>query len=108
MPQEKQPSATACTLAAAHYRDRLAWIQQLNAAALNDYRREGTRIELTYHPSAEKQVREFVGREQQCCSFLNFTIRRERDAVILDITAPEDTGEAADTLFATYTATPRT
>jgi hypothetical protein len=53
-------------------------------------------------------VREFVRRQQQCCSFLDFTIRCENDAVILEIAAPEDTGEAADALFATYTTTPRT
>jgi hypothetical protein len=108
MPQEKNPSVVACTLAAADYRDRLAWIEELNATALNDYRREGARIELTYHPSAEARVREFVRCERKCFCFLDFTIRRENNAVILEITAPEDTGEAADALFATYSATRRT
>jgi hypothetical protein len=101
MPQERKSSAIACTLAAADYKDRLAWIEELNAAALHEHRREGARIELTYRPSAEARVREFVRRERQCCPFLDFTIRRENDAVILEITTPDDTGEAADALFGT-------
>jgi hypothetical protein len=106
--RERKPSTVACALAAGDYTDRLAWIEDLNADALRNYRREGTRMELTYDPSAATLVREFVRREQQCCSFLDFTIRRETDAVIVEITAPEGTGEVADALFGTYTARRRT
>ena len=48
----------------------------------------------------------FVRREQECCPFLGFTIREDRDArSILVIEAPENASEAADALFGTYTAT---
>ena len=47
----------------------------------------------------------FVRREQECCPFLGFTIREDRDAVILVIDAPENAIEAADALFGTHTAT---
>jgi hypothetical protein len=105
MPQDRQSFAVACTLGAADYKHRLAWIAELNTAALHDYRRAGARIELTYHPSAEARVRELVRREQQCCPFLDFSVRREDDVVMLEITGPEDVGDAADALFAPYTAT---
>ena len=47
----------------------------------------------------------FVRREQECCPFLGFTIREDRDALILVIEAPENASEAVDALFGTYTAT---
>ena len=47
----------------------------------------------------------FVRREQECCPFLGFTIREDRDALILVIEAPENASEAADALFGTHTAT---
>lgn len=103
MVQGKESPAVACTLAAADRRDRLAWIEELNAA-LRDHRREGPRIELTYLPSAGEHVREFVRREQECCPFLDFTVRKENGAVILVIEAPQGVSEVADALFAAYTA----
>lgn len=46
-----------------------------------------------------------VRREQECCPFLGFTIREDRDTLNLVIEAPENASEAADALFGTYTAT---
>jgi hypothetical protein len=105
MPPEPKSSPVACTLAAGDHKDRIAWIGELNAAALRDYQRVGGRIELVYEPSAAARVREFVRREHECCPFLDFTIQEDRDALILVIEAPENASEAADALFGTYTAT---
>ncbi|MGH3597512.1 MAG: hypothetical protein ACRDUT_16385 [Mycobacterium sp.] len=76
----------------------MAWIEQLNAAALRDHEREGSRIKLTYNPAAAR-VREFVRREQECCPFLEFTIHARENAVIVGIEAPAEASEAADELF---------
>jgi hypothetical protein len=103
MPSDTTSTPVACTLAAADHKDRIAWIEELNATALRDYRRDGGSIELVYEPSAAAQVWEFVRREQECCPFLGFTIREDRDALILVIEAPQNASEAADALFGTYT-----
>lgn len=100
-----ESSVVACMLAAADYKDRLAWIDELNAAALRAYRRDGSRIELTYSPSAATRVRELVDREKQCCPFLGFTLRDDKDAIVLVIEAPDDSRAAADALFASFTDT---
>jgi hypothetical protein len=93
-------SAVACMLSAADRKDRVAWIHELNAAALRDYRRDGSRIELAYHPSAAARVRELVDREKECCPFLGFNVRDEKEVFILVIEAPEEASAAADALFA--------
>ncbi|MGH3551087.1 MAG: hypothetical protein ACRDT5_00500 [Mycobacterium sp.] len=83
----------------------MEWIEQLNAAALRDYDRESSRIELTYDPAVAARVREFVRGEQECCPFLEFTIHEDENALIVTIEAPEDASEAADELFARSLAT---
>ncbi|WP_454561591.1 hypothetical protein [Mycobacterium haemophilum] len=100
MHQDRKTYAVACELASADHQNRLTWIKELNAAALRDYRRLGSRIELTYAPSAAVRVREFVRREQECCPFIDFTIQSAEKAVILVIEAPQSAGEVADALFA--------
>lgn len=102
MAPDAESPEVGCRLAAADQELRLAWVKELNTAALREYRREGTRIELTYDPLAGARVREFVRREQECCPFLDFTVRQSMDAVTVVIAAPENAGEAADALFASY------
>jgi len=97
-------AAIACRLDVADYKDRLAWIAELNAAALRDYRSDGRRIELTYEPPAAARVRELVRREQECCPLLKFTARAETSAVTLTVEAPHEAAEAADTILAPYTS----
>jgi hypothetical protein len=80
-------------------------VEQLNAAALRGYDRDGSRIELTYDPAAAARVREFVRGEQECCPFLEFTIHGDENALIVTIDAPEGVSEAADVVFARSVAT---
>jgi hypothetical protein len=98
-------SAIACNLTSTDYRKRLEWIEELNAAALRDYHRAGSRIELSYDPAAAARVREFVRGEQECCPFLEFTIHEGETALIVTIQAPDGVSEAADELFARSVAT---
>jgi hypothetical protein len=100
-----EPPPLACTLTPDDRRAQLAWLGELNASALRGYRREGARIELVYHPSAESGVREFVRRERQCCPFLRFTIRDAPDALVVAIEAPPEAADAADALFEPYLTT---
>jgi hypothetical protein len=92
----------ACTLAADAFRERLAWIAELNRSALQNVRRDGARLILTYHPRARGAVSEMVRREQQCCAFLRFELDEGEQELVLAITAPEAASEAFDDLFGAF------
>jgi hypothetical protein len=89
----------ACTLDVGDFKERLAWIADLNRRALVGSRRNGLRLELTYAPHALEDVRELVRHEQQCCAFLDFDLRADSDAIRLVVTAPEAAREAAELVF---------
>ena len=103
MSGDTPPPAIACSLTAAAYRERSAWIDELNRAALRRYRRDGSRIRLTYDRAAVSRVREFVRLERDCCPFLDFALQEREHTVVLTISAPPEAGAAADTLFESYT-----
>ncbi|OBF95182.1 hypothetical protein A5773_15220 [Mycobacterium sp. 852014-52450_SCH5900713] len=92
----------ACTLTASDHAARTAWIEQLNATALDSYQRDDHRIRLRYRPAAAAQARELVRRERECCPFLQFSTEEHDDAFVVTIDAPADLGAAADDLFAPY------
>lgn len=89
----------ACMLEAGDFKERLAWIADLNRRVLLGSRRDDLRLELTYTPHALEDVRELMRREQQCCAFLDFDLRIEDGAVQLVVTAPEAAREAAELVF---------
>lgn len=103
---DEQP--IVCSLAAGDYRERLAWIVELNRDALRQQRRNDLRLELTYAPQAAARVREMVKREQECCAFLTFELREDADATRLAIVAPEAAREDADLLFEPFQSTNQT
>ena len=96
------PPPIACTLGASDFRDRLAWIAELNATALRGAQRRDLQLELTYAPEALARVRDLVAREQACCAFLIFDVEATATEVRLIITAPEAAREAAETVFAPF------
>src|SRR5699024_8454564 len=89
----------ACTLAVGDFAERTRWIADLNRAGLREQHRDGLRRDLTAAPAALDEVREMARREQGRCGFLPFTLRRDADAVLLTIEAPEAVREGADTVF---------
>jgi hypothetical protein len=89
----------ACTLEGGDFKDRLAWIANLNRGALLGSRQDDLRLELTYAPHALHDVREMMRREQQCCAFLNFDLLVGDDVIRLVVTAPEEAREAAGLVF---------
>lgn len=102
MPADYEPAQVACTLTAADHAARIAWIEELNATALDSYQRDGQRMRLRYHPAAAARARELVRRERECCPFLRFTTQEDQDAFVVIIDAPIELGTAADDLFASY------
>jgi hypothetical protein len=99
-----EPAPIACTLGPADFRQRLAWITDLNRDALRAQRRDGLRLELTYASAALDRVREMVAREQDCCAFLTFDLKQEAGTVRLVIEAPEDARDALDAVFEPFEA----
>lgn len=89
----------ACTLGSGGFQERVTWIADLNRDALRSQRRDGLRLELTYVVAALGRVREMVAREQECCAFLTFDVRVERDAVHLVIEAHESARDVLDAVF---------
>lgn len=89
----------ACTLRAGAYRERLAWITELNRSALQSVRREGPRLTLAYAQGAADRVREMICREQECCAFLDFELDEGASELTLVITAPEMARDALDAVF---------
>ena len=89
----------ACTLKSRSYQERLVWIARLARDGLLAISRNDLQIELTYAPSVAGRVREMFGREQECCSFLNFEMSETGQDVRLTITLPERAREVADSLF---------
>ncbi|EFG76420.1 hypothetical protein HMPREF0591_3721 [Mycobacterium parascrofulaceum ATCC BAA-614] len=103
MQKNQDPAAVACALTASDRAARIAWIEQLNATALDGYRRDGCRIRLRYRPEAAARARELVRRERQCCPFLHFDTEEDDDAFVVTIDAPTGLAADADALFAPYT-----
>jgi hypothetical protein len=89
----------ACTLQGDCYQERLAWIEELARDGLRGVSREDLRLVLRYAPDVVSRVREMVGKEQECCAFLNFDLTETSEEVRLTITAPERAREVADALF---------
>jgi hypothetical protein len=96
---ESREEPIACTLGTGAYRERLAWIGELNRSALQSARREGARLILAYDPRAAVRVREMIRREQECCAFLDFELNEDEKELTLAITAPEAATGTLDALF---------
>jgi len=92
----------ACTLDAGDFKTRTAQIEALASRHLLHLSRQRPSIELTYASDALSELRDLVLKERECCAFLDFDLREDRDSVRLRITAPEATRDAADTLFAHF------
>jgi hypothetical protein len=91
----------ACTLTPGDMTKRLALIDALSDDALLDRAKteEGVRVRLRDTPDIERRTRELVAAESACCAFLDFDLRREDGALVLDITGPADARPVIDMFF---------
>jgi hypothetical protein len=101
-PTQDATLAIACTLGAGDFKERFAGIRALANRSLSSSRRRPLQLDLTYGPEALAEVEELVAKESDCCSFLDFDLRHDADAVRLTITAPMEALAAADELFAHF------
>lgn len=98
----KADAPIACTLDAGDFKTRTAQFEALASRHLKHVSREPLLIELTYAAEALPELRDLIGKEKECCAFLDFDLKEVRDGVRLRITAPEAARDAADTLFAHF------
>lgn len=100
-----QEKPIACSLGAGDYRERLAWIAELNARNLRRQRRSGLRLELAYGTAVAEDLRELIRREEACCGFLTFRLQQKHDSLLLVITAPETARSMLDSVFEPFLQT---
>lgn len=105
---ETYAAPVACTLGADDYRERIAWIADINRSWLIDRKRTGHRLELTYRPAGIESVCEMIRREQACCGFLQFTTYDDDDAFRVVVTAPAEAADVLDAVFVSVGANPGT
>jgi len=92
----------ACTLGGNDYRERLAWIAQLNRDGLRSHRRDRLTLELHYVAAVRDRVHQLVRQEAACCAFLGFVVDESADQVRLTICVPERASGIADDLFVPF------
>jgi hypothetical protein len=92
----------ACTLPLTDVPDRLALIRALADEALLDHRPidGGVRWRFRDATGVEARVREVAQLESRCCGFLAFQVRRDADAIVLDITGPSEARNVMEAFFA--------
>lgn len=95
-------AAPACSLEARDFKQRVAWIAALNDRSLQNHRREDAVLTLTYAPEALAEVEEMLAREQECCAFLGFKLRKTSDVVQVTITVPPGHRANAEILLAPF------
>jgi hypothetical protein len=82
----------ACSLRATELPARLAQIAELGQDALVNVELSGAHASLRFAagPDVRERVTGVAAAESACCAFLAMQVSDEPDAVVLDITAPED------------------
>lgn len=93
----------ACTLPTAEQPLRQAEFAALFRSALRGQdrlSRNHLRLTLTGGDELADTVRDLAGREQECCSFFEFTVRPRADLVVLDIEVPAGQASVLDGLSA--------
>ena len=91
--------STACALSPRDQNAALAWIGDLNAAALRTHRRDDLVVTLTYAPQARVRVLQMIREEQECCDFLDFRINDAPEAITVTIAAPESARAQIEPIF---------
>lgn len=59
----------------------------------------GLRLRISRHPGAIAAIREYVRREQACCSFFGFTLAEDSETLSLTITGPPEAAPVIDLLY---------
>lgn len=89
----------ACTLPTAERPLRVAEFDGLFASSVREVvRLEPTRLRLVLDPRVEATARELTARENECCSFFEFTFHGNGGPLLLDVGVPSSRVEVLDAL----------
>lgn len=89
----------ACTLSAANFKERAAWLRELTSRALLTHQLDGLRLSLSYRLEAEDDVNKMVLQERDCCGFLVYAVSRTEASIDVTVTAPANASADAQALF---------
>ncbi len=92
----------ACSLTAAELPTRLAEIEALGRDALVCRQADG-RLRFRGDERTRERLEAIVAAESQCCSFLDFELRRDGTELVLSIGAPAEAAGVADALASAFT-----
>jgi hypothetical protein len=92
----------ACTLSAADYAARVEDTAALTRRALRSREPipDGARLSFDADPDIERQLRDIIAAEAQCCAFLRMQLQTADSALVLDITGPPEASPIIAELFA--------
>ena len=99
----------ACSLETGALEQRLERWRRLNEAELIDARRGPASAILRYRArgEAEGELRELVRLERECCPFLELSLERGDDVLVLEVTGPAEAAEVIDGFTAAGAAVSR-
>jgi hypothetical protein len=100
--------AIACVLDGDAYRVRVARIRALMDQALIARERLGTSVQMRFRRDAgvEKDLKELVALEHECCPFLTFALDPRPGEMVLTIAGPESAAALLDDAFGGTAACP--
>jgi hypothetical protein len=101
------PQPLACSLQGAAFKERIAWLKDLQKRALLDHRRDGHSLQLLFAKTAKSDVQALVEKENACCGFLSFAINETGRGLHLTITPPPDAVDFIDELLLHFEPEPR-
>jgi hypothetical protein len=92
----------ACTLSAAEFTGRKAETAEIARDALRSRRpiEHGSLLTFAADADTERQLRDIVAAEAQCCAFLRMDLRRAGEALELEVTGPDEARPIIEELFA--------
>src|ERR1044072_5660979 len=92
----------ACTLTPGDMTARVALIDALAADGVLERTaaETGIRVRLLDQADLAQRAGELLAAESRCCAFLDFDLRRETGALLLDVSGPEDARPVIEFLFA--------
>jgi len=96
----------ACSLGAGELKQRLAAIAEIGADSLIASDTEGSRHLLRFRSdtATRERLEDIVVAEAECCSFLDLSLGREGDDLVLSIAAPKDAQMLANELARAFAA----
>ena len=101
MNDDRSDLTIACSLEIAELGDRRDLWGRLAKRALRETRSTTAGVQLVYAGSeeTERELRQLVGLEAQCCSFADWRVTRSGGDVLLDVTSAGDGVTAVRSLF---------